>query len=74
MPELKTISDLPLFCDDRGGSPPFDPSGHVAFFIAGGSLRAAIQRCCSARIGWERTILGPENFITSRIFALIAGR
>lgn len=56
------------------GIDPADPSGHFAFLVTGGSPRFAIQRCRIARIGWERTILGPEYFITSLILAFISGR
>lgn len=55
-------------------SSPAGPSGHFAFLITGGSPRLAIQRCRIARIGWEWTILGPENFITSLILTFISGR
>jgi hypothetical protein len=51
-----------------------DLSGHFAFPVTGGTPRLAVQRCRIARIGWERTILGPEYFITSLILAFISGR
>lgn len=56
--------------DTEGGA----ASGHFVFLITGGSPRLAIHRCCIARIGCEKTIFGPENFITSLILAFISGR